>query len=96
MALPSIGNEPAVNVASATDEQFQAVIAHAGIPVEDGGIVEWSFDDRLDVLCHALTYGLIEVSADGTRFVFPNKNNSLSELFDPCEVPQEARQEQLV
>lgn len=47
-----------VDVEHATDEEFQAFIESAGIPVDDNGIAEWSFDDRIGVINHAMSHGL--------------------------------------
>jgi hypothetical protein len=56
--LLPIENEQAVSVEFATDAQFQAWIAAQGVPVDEQGIAEWSFDDRCGVIMYALEHGL--------------------------------------
>lgn len=55
--LPIAKGKP-VSVERATDAQFQTWIAEQGIPVDDSGFPEWSFDDRCGVINHALSYGV--------------------------------------
>jgi hypothetical protein len=75
LLLPGGDEQPPVKVMDATDQQFQAFIASAGIPVDEAGITEWSFDDRCGIINHAIRYGV------SLPFVDPlaNKNNSESE-----------------
>ena len=53
-----IENGQAVSVEFATDAQFQAWIAAQGVPVDENGIAEWSFDDRCGVIMYAVEHGL--------------------------------------
>lgn len=55
--LPTAKGKP-VSVERATDVQFQTWIAEQGIPVDDSGFPEWSFDDRCGVINHCLKYGI--------------------------------------
>jgi len=57
----------------ATDDEFQMFVLDAGLPVEEDGITEWSFDDRCGIINHALKHGIVLPFAD------PNKNNSEQE-----------------
>lgn len=45
-----------VRVMDGSDEQFQDFIKC--VPVDTQGIAEWSFDDRVGIINHALKYGL--------------------------------------
>ena len=56
--LLPIANGQTVSVEFATDAQFQAWIASQGVPVDDAGIPEWSFDDRCGVIMYALSCGI--------------------------------------
>jgi len=47
-----------VDVEHASDTQFQTWIAGQGIPMDEDGIPEWSFDDRCGVINHALAHGI--------------------------------------
>jgi hypothetical protein len=70
--LPSKKGPP-VSVETASDEDFQRFITSAGVPIDDSGIAEWSFDDRVGVIRHAIKHGLT------LPFVEPKKNSSESE-----------------
>jgi len=81
----------------ATDAQFQRFVQVAGIPVNENGIPEWSFDDRCRVINHALKYGVKLPFVDLTQptnevfnAVFP-----LKELSEPNEKSSESEQKQL-
>lgn len=50
--------ESIVDVEHATDAEFQQFVVRAGIPIDDSGIAEWSFDDRCGVVNHALKFGV--------------------------------------
>ncbi len=63
-----------VDVEHATDEEFQFFVTQHRIPVQDNGIAEWSFDDRVRTINHALRYGV--------ELHFVEQNNSESELFE--------------
>ena len=98
-----IENGPAVRLMDATDEQFQAFVVAAGIPVDDNGIVEWSFDDRCRVINHACKYGsgLPFVEKDEQKINSeveqkPFTNNSSPELIEPHRAAQEATTAPLV
>lgn len=56
--LLPIENAQPVSVEFATDEQFQSWIIEQGVPVDENGIAEWSFDDRCGVIMYALDHGL--------------------------------------
>jgi hypothetical protein len=45
-------------VMDASDEEFQSFIKGAGLPVDDQGIAEWSFDDRCGIINHAIKHGV--------------------------------------
>ncbi len=47
-----------ISVEFASDAQFDTWVRQQGIPVDDSGIPEWSFDDRCGVIIYALTSGL--------------------------------------
>jgi hypothetical protein len=91
LLLPLQGGET-VRVMDATDEQFQSFIKGAGVPVDDQGIAEWSFDDRCGIINHALKYGVALPFVEQNQFVNnlqPNKNNSIGELLPrPEHAPQ--------
>lgn len=55
--LPIVNAQP-VSVEFATDAQFQAWISAQGVPVDENGIAEWSFDDRCGVIMYAIEHGL--------------------------------------
>jgi hypothetical protein len=77
----------------ATDEQFQNFIKGAGVPVDDQGIAEWSFDDRCGIINHALKYGVKLPFVEQNQFVNNsnlNKNNSQSELLPRPEPASQA------
>lgn len=50
-----------IDVEHATDDQFQSFVDACAIPVDAQGIAEWSFDDKLGVIYHAMDQGMIEV-----------------------------------
>ena len=56
--LLPIENEQPVSVEFATDAQFQAWISEQGIPVDENGIADWSFDDRCGVIMYAIEQGI--------------------------------------
>jgi hypothetical protein len=56
--LLPIANGQTVSVEFASDAQFQAWIVAQGVPVDDAGIAEWSFDDRCGVIMYALSRGI--------------------------------------
>jgi len=56
--LLPIANGQRVSVEFASDAQFQAWIVAQGIPVDDAGIPDWSFDDRCGVIIYALSCGV--------------------------------------
>lgn len=87
-----IANGQTVSVEFATDAQFQAWIASQGVPVDDAGIAEWSFDDRCGVISYALSCGLLlrfadEKNSESIPETIPNPNSS--ELFNGTEAAQE-------
>ncbi len=47
-----------ISVEFASDAQFDIWVREQGIPVDDSGIPEWSFDDRCGVIMYALASGL--------------------------------------
>src|SRR5258708_21374437 len=55
--LPTANGQP-VSVEFASDAQFQAWIVAQGVPVDDAGIPDWSFDDRCGVIMYALSCGI--------------------------------------
>ncbi len=81
--LLPIENEQTVDVEHATDQQFQEFVTSIGLPVDDAGIPEWSFDDRCRAINHALRYGLWISFAD-------EENNSDKESK---ELPKELEPE---
>lgn len=83
-----IANEQTVSVEFATDEQFQIWIASCGIPVDDNGFAEWSFDDRCGVIMYALSRGLPLQFAD-TKNSETIPNNSEEEVVENTEAAQE-------
>jgi hypothetical protein len=89
LLIPAM-NGGMVRVINASDDEFQMFVLTAGLPIDDnGGIAEWSFDDRVGIINHALKHGV------ALPFVDPNKNNSDSEQKTIPEkqpkVAQEAR-----
>ncbi|SRR6266567_339324 len=62
--LLPIANGQAVSVEFASDAQFQSWVIQNGIPVDEEGIPEWSFDDRCGVILHALSFGVLLQFAD--------------------------------
>ena len=80
--LPTASGEP-VSVEFASDEQFQIFIAGAGIPIDEEGIVEWSFDDRCGVINHALKYGLVLPFVDA--LMHEKSSPSEQKKFGECE-----------
>jgi hypothetical protein len=55
--LPIENGQP-VSVEFATDAQFQTWIVSQGVPVDEQGIAEWSFDDRCGVIMYAVEHGI--------------------------------------
>lgn len=47
----------AVDVEHASDAEFQEWISSQGIPVDEDGIPEWTFEDRCGVINHVLQAG---------------------------------------
>ena len=62
-----------VDVEHATDAEFQSWIESNGIPVEEGGITGWGFDDRCMVINYVLAQGGTLQFVDGTKIP---ENNS--------------------
>lgn len=71
-----------VDVEHATDADFQQFVNRMGIPIDDSGIAEWSFDDRWGVIRYALKHGFT------LDFVEPKrtKNNSANNSFNNSPV----------
>ena len=82
--LPPLRSEAksvsSASIAEASDNHFQEWIASHNVPVDDDGIVEWSFDDRLDVICYALENGLSLTFVDAS-----GKPYKLAKLSRPAE-----------
>ena len=111
LLLSHLENGQPVSVSEASDATFDAWIAAQGVPVDDAGIPDWSFDDRLDVIVYALDNGLTLTFSDedGSPYsmakVKPERiqqelpNNSvdelIAELFEGNETAQEARMTEL-
>lgn len=74
--LLPIANGQTVSVEFASDAQFQAWIASQGVPVDDAGIPEWSFDDRCGVIMYALSCGIALQFADEKNSETIPENNS--------------------
>lgn len=74
--LLPIANGQQVSVEFASDAQFQAWIVAQGVPVDDAGIAEWSFDDRCGVIMYALSCGLRLQFADEKNSETISENNS--------------------
>lgn len=70
IALMPLPGQPGVTVELATDDQFQQFVDSTPMRVLDGGIAEWSFDDRCGVINCMLRCDLFR----------PVKNNSTWEL----------------
>lgn len=103
LQLPPSESEPQVtNVAEASDAHFQEWIASHNVPVDDAGIPDWSFDDRLDVICYALDNGLKLTFVDEQNKPYimakinlatiPKNSESelITELFESDEAAQDA------
>ena len=65
--LLPIENAQPVSVEFATDAQFQDWITSQGIPVDEQGIAEWSFDDRCGVIMYALEHGIVLQFAEDNK-----------------------------
>ena len=63
-----------VDVEHSSDKEFQTWVAENNIPVDDDGITEWDFDNKIGVINHAIQHGL------KPRIVAPFPN--YSELFE--------------
>lgn len=90
--LLPIANGQAVSVEFASDAQFQAWIVANGIPVDEDGIPDWSFDDRCGVIMHALSFGvpLAFVDEKNAETIPNNSEKELSEEL--LETPKPASQ----
>ncbi len=56
LLIPAL-NGGVVRVINASDDEFQMFVLACGLPVDDnGGIAEWSFDDRIGIINHALKH----------------------------------------
>lgn len=95
--LLPIENEQTVDVEHATDQQFQKFVTSIGLPVDDAGIPEWSFDDRCRAINHALRYGLwVSFADEGNNSDKESKElpkeldaELIDELFGGDEMPTE-------
>ena len=83
-----IGNGQRVSIEFATDAQFQEWIAAQGVPVDEQGIVGWSFDDRCGVIMYALEHGIVLHFAGET---IPNNSEKefVQELIEDGKAAQE-------
>jgi len=79
--LPIANGQP-VSVEFASDTQFQAWIASQGVPVDDAGIAEWSFDDRCGVIMYALSCGIALRFADEKNTETIPENNSEPDFLE--------------
>jgi hypothetical protein len=86
----------AVSIEQASDPEFQAWIEASGLAdlVDDDGIVEWSFDDRVRIINFALRQGrtlhFVEDLENEQNNSNNSENNSESELLEGYEARQEA------
>ncbi len=71
-----------VDVEHATDEEFQTWIASQGIPVDEEGISEWVFEDRVGVINHALRFGVNLNFAEDNPVSNTSTNEDSSEVFE--------------
>src|SRR5260221_593583 len=71
--LLPIENGLPVSIEFATDAQFQDWIVGQGVPVDEGGIADWSFDDRCGVINHVLAHGA------GLHFAGENNSETIPE-----------------
>jgi len=73
--LPIANGQP-ISVELATDAQFQTWIASQGVPVDDAGIAEWSFDDRCGVIMYALSCGIVlQFAGEKNSETIPENNS---------------------
>ncbi len=79
--LPIANGQP-ISVELASDAQFQAWIASQGVPVDDAGIAEWSFDDRCGVIMYALSCGIVLQFADENNSETIPENNSEPDFLE--------------
>lgn len=89
MLLPT-ENAQTVSVEYASDAVFEAWIVSQGIPVDNDGITEWTFDDRYGVIIYALFNGLTLHFADKT---IPSNSSETIQNTELFEEPQAALQE---
>jgi len=87
--LLPIENGQVVSVEFASDVQFQAWILSHGVPIDEAGIPEWSFDDRCGVIMHALSFGVPLAFASENNSNNSEKNTE-PELFEGDKSVQEA------
>jgi hypothetical protein len=89
--LPS-ANGQTVSVERATDAEFQAWITASGLSdlIDDDGIAEWSFDDRVRVINFVLRKGRLVPFVEGENNSNNSPNNSDSELFEMDNTASEA------
>ncbi|MFL5628740.1 MAG: hypothetical protein ACJ788_24430 [Ktedonobacteraceae bacterium] len=80
--LPSASGQ-LVDVEHASDADFQAWIEKSGLSdlVDDAGIAEWSFDDRVRTINFALRKGIVLELLDTENNSNNSSINSNSELF---------------
>jgi hypothetical protein len=80
-----------VDIEHASDAQFQAWIDNTGLSdlVDDEGIAEWSFDDRVRVINFAIKQGR-SLQFAGENNSDNSENNSDSELFEGDNPASEA------
>lgn len=82
--------ERVVSVEQASDAEFQAFVDRHHIPVDDAGIAEWSFDDRVRAINFALRSGIELELFEPENNSNNSPNNSFSELFGSDESASQA------
>lgn len=81
-------DEHPIDVEHATDDEFQAWVEWNGLPVQDNGIAEWSFDDRCMIINHVLAQGGILSFLDGKTI--PEQESINSDESNSPEMASEA------
>lgn len=83
-----------MSVEHATDAEFQAFVERHKIPVNDAGIAEWSFDDRVRTINFALRKGIVLelfLPEDNSN---NSPNNSEKELLEADGPASQAKREE--
>ncbi len=79
-----------MSVEFATDAEFQAFVSRYAIPIDDKGIAEWSFDDRVRTINFAIRKGIdLELFEPGDNSINSQKDAE-KELFGDDKSASEA------